>query len=73
MGLVFCGRQSPGGHNVISGLYDALKSHNAENCLVGFIGELVSFPSVKGLYCSELVLNMEIKLLDDIDSLNVNL
>ncbi|KAG5542689.1 hypothetical protein RHGRI_015723 [Rhododendron griersonianum] len=28
VGLVFCGRQSPGGHNVIWGLHDALKIHN---------------------------------------------
>lgn len=38
VGLVFCGRQSPGGHNIISGLFDALKSHNPDNTLVGFIG-----------------------------------
>ncbi|KAI5063277.1 hypothetical protein GOP47_0021824 [Adiantum capillus-veneris] len=38
VGLVFCGRQSPGGHNIISGLYDALKSHNPDSTLLGFVG-----------------------------------
>ncbi|KAL8162509.1 hypothetical protein V2J09_013998 [Rumex salicifolius] len=38
VGLVFSGRQSPGGHNVIWGLYDALKIHNTNNVLLGFVG-----------------------------------
>ncbi|CAM8974878.1 unnamed protein product [Rhodiola kirilowii] len=38
VGLVFCGRQSPGGHNVVWGLYNALKSHNTKNVLLGFLG-----------------------------------
>jgi pyrophosphate--fructose-6-phosphate 1-phosphotransferase len=36
--VVFCGRQSPGGHNIITGLFDALKKHNSESTLIGFIG-----------------------------------
>jgi pyrophosphate--fructose-6-phosphate 1-phosphotransferase len=39
IGVVFCGRQSPGGHNIITGLFDALKKHNSESTLIGFIGE----------------------------------
>ncbi|KAL0002314.1 hypothetical protein SO802_016095 [Lithocarpus litseifolius] len=31
VGIVFCGRQSPGGHNVVSGLYSALKIHNPKS------------------------------------------
>ncbi|KAJ7551582.1 hypothetical protein O6H91_06G021000 [Diphasiastrum complanatum] len=38
VGVVFCGRQSPGGHNVIAGLYDALTVHNHDNVLIGFLG-----------------------------------
>ncbi|XVE69549.1 hypothetical protein DITRI_Ditri10aG0000400 [Diplodiscus trichospermus] len=38
VGLVFCGRQSPGGHNVIWGLYKALKIHNSSSTLLGFLG-----------------------------------
>lgn len=38
IGVAFCGRQSPGGHNVITGLFDALKSQNANSILIGFIG-----------------------------------
>ncbi|GLU00129.1 hypothetical protein SLE2022_175210 [Rubroshorea leprosula] len=38
VGLVFCGRQSPAGHNVIWGLHDALKIHNSKSTLLGFLG-----------------------------------
>ncbi|KAH8946831.1 hypothetical protein BDL97_11G008000 [Sphagnum fallax] len=38
LGVVFCGRQSPGGHNIITGLFDALKKHNSESTLIGFTG-----------------------------------
>lgn len=40
VGLVFCGRQSPGGHNVIWGLHKALKIHNPNSTLLGFLGKL---------------------------------
>ena len=42
VGVVFCGRQSPGGHNVICGLYDAIKSHNPKSTLIGFRGAYLS-------------------------------
>ncbi|KAE9605250.1 hypothetical protein Lal_00024542 [Lupinus albus] len=38
VGIVFSGRQSPGGHNVIWGLYSALKIHNPGSVLLGFLG-----------------------------------
>ncbi|KAF3325533.1 pyrophosphate--fructose 6-phosphate 1-phosphotransferase subunit alpha [Carex littledalei] len=38
VGVVFCGRQSPGGHNVVWGLYDAIKAHNRKSVLLGFVG-----------------------------------
>lgn len=38
VGVVFSGRQSPGGHNVIWGLHDAIKSHNSKSTLLGFVG-----------------------------------
>ncbi|ONK68734.1 uncharacterized protein A4U43_C05F15370 [Asparagus officinalis] len=38
VGVVFSGRQSPGGHNVIWGLFDAIKAHNPKSTLLGFIG-----------------------------------
>ncbi|CAL9028419.1 unnamed protein product [Prunus brigantina] len=38
VGVVFCGRQSPGGHNVIWGLHNALKVHNPKSTLLGFLG-----------------------------------
>ena len=38
VGVILSGGQAPGGHNVISGLYDALKATNPENVLYGFKG-----------------------------------
>ena len=36
VGVILSGGQAPGGHNVISGLYDALKATNKDNVLLGF-------------------------------------
>ena len=36
VGVILSGGQAPGGHNVICGLYDALKATNPENELYGF-------------------------------------
>ncbi len=36
VGVILSGGQAPGGHNVICGLYDALKATNKENVLIGF-------------------------------------
>lgn len=38
VGVVLSGGQAPGGHNVISGLFDGLKACNPENKLYGFLG-----------------------------------
>ena len=38
VGVILSGGQAPGGHNVISGLYDSLKAINPENVLIGFKG-----------------------------------
>ncbi|MBE5955989.1 MAG: diphosphate--fructose-6-phosphate 1-phosphotransferase [Lachnospiraceae bacterium] len=38
VGVILSGGQAPGGHNVICGLYDALKATNPENELFGFKG-----------------------------------
>ena len=37
VGIVLSGGQAPGGHNVISGLYDALKTLNPASTLIGFL------------------------------------
>ncbi len=37
-GVILSGGQAPGGHNVISGLYDGLKALNPDNKLYGFLG-----------------------------------
>ena len=38
VGVILSGGQAPGGHNVVCGLYDALKATNKENALYGFKG-----------------------------------
>ncbi len=38
VGVILSGGQAPGGHNVICGLYDALKAADKENVLYGFKG-----------------------------------
>ena len=38
VGVILSGGQAPGGHNVISGLYDGLKALNPKNKLYGFLG-----------------------------------
>ena len=38
VGVILSGGQAPGGHNVVCGLYDALKATNPENVLIGFKG-----------------------------------
>ena len=38
VGVILSGGQAPGGHNVISGLYDALKAADKDNVLLGFKG-----------------------------------
>ena len=38
VGVILSGGQAPGGHNVIAGLYDALKNANPSNKLYGFLG-----------------------------------
>ena len=38
VGVILSGGQAPGGHNVICGLYDALKATDSNNVLLGFKG-----------------------------------
>ena len=38
VGVILSGGQAPGGHNVITGLYDALKAADSNNVLLGFKG-----------------------------------
>ena len=38
VGVVLSGGQAPGGHNVICGLYDALKKSHPDSKLIGFLG-----------------------------------
>lgn len=38
VGVILSGGQAPGGHNVIAGLFDGLKSFNEDSQLFGFLG-----------------------------------
>lgn len=38
VGIILSGGQAPGGHNVIAGIFDALKEANSANKLYGFLG-----------------------------------
>ncbi len=38
VGVILSGGQAPGGHNVISGIFDGIKSINPESRLYGFLG-----------------------------------
>ncbi|MGL4981340.1 MAG: diphosphate--fructose-6-phosphate 1-phosphotransferase [Treponemataceae bacterium] len=38
VGVILSGGQAPGGHNVISGLYDGIKKGNSKSVLYGFLG-----------------------------------
>lgn len=38
VGVILSGGQAPGGHNVISGIYDGIKSINKDSKLYGFLG-----------------------------------
>ena len=38
VGVILSGGQAPGGHNVVCGLYDALKATDSNNVLLGFNG-----------------------------------
>ncbi|XVF35787.1 hypothetical protein REPUB_Repub19eG0001000 [Reevesia pubescens] len=57
VGLVFCGRQSPGGHNVIWGLHKALKTHNPNSTLLGFLGGTQGLFAQKTLEITDDVLS----------------
>ncbi|KAG5010138.1 hypothetical protein AAZX31_07G150300 [Glycine max] len=57
VGIVFCGRQSPGGHNVIWGLHNALKIHNPNSVLLGFLGGSEGLFAQKTLEITEDILS----------------
>ncbi|XP_021717796.1 pyrophosphate--fructose 6-phosphate 1-phosphotransferase subunit alpha [Chenopodium quinoa] len=57
VGVVFSGRQSPGGHNVIWGLFNALKIHNSNNVLLGFLGGTEGLFAQKTLEITDEILS----------------
>jgi pyrophosphate--fructose-6-phosphate 1-phosphotransferase len=57
VGVVLSGGQAPGGHNVISGLYDGLKALNPKNKLFGFLGGPSGITDNKTLEFSDKVID----------------
>ncbi|KAG0499152.1 hypothetical protein HPP92_003843 [Vanilla planifolia] len=57
VGVVFCGRQAPGGHNVIWGLHDAIRSHNPDSVLLGFVGGTEGLFAQKTIEITDKVLS----------------
>ncbi|KAE8799395.1 pyrophosphate--fructose 6-phosphate 1-phosphotransferase subunit alpha-like [Hordeum vulgare] len=57
VGVVFSGRQSPGGHNVIWGLHNAINSHNPSSKLIGFLGGTDGLFAQKTLEITDEVLS----------------
>ncbi|KAL8525504.1 hypothetical protein ACS0TY_014934 [Phlomoides rotata] len=56
VGVVFCGKQSPGGHNVVWGLLEALKVHNPKSIFLGFLGGSQGLFAQKTLELSDEIL-----------------
>lgn len=48
VGVILSGGQAPGGHNVIAGLFDSIKSFHPQSRLVGFLGGPIGV--IKGNY-----------------------
>jgi len=57
LGVVFSGRQSPGGHNVIWGTFDAMKARNPHSVLLGFLGGTEGLFAKKTLEITDDVLS----------------
>lgn len=58
VGVILSGGQAPGGHNVISGLYDALKAEHKDNELIGFLGGPSGLIENKYIKFTDEIINM---------------
>ena len=58
VGIVFCGRQTPGAHNVVWGLYDALKRLHASNEVLGILDGTLGLYDGKHVVITDEVLAM---------------
>ena len=62
VGIILSGGQAPGGHNVISGLYDGVKSLNKDSKLYGFLMGPGGHNVISGLFDGIKKLNKDSKL-----------
>ena len=56
VGVVFSGGQASGGHNVIAGLFDALKKQNKKSSLIGFLDGPSGIIHDKSIEITEMLL-----------------
>jgi len=57
VGVILSGGQAPGGHNVIAGLFDALKAAHKTNKLYGFLGGPAGVVDAKYIEISSALVN----------------
>ena len=57
VGVILSGGQAPGGHNVVAGLFDGLKSLNPANKLFGFLGGPGGLVDNKYMEITDAVIN----------------
>lgn len=57
VGVLLSGGQAPGGHNVIAGLFDALKEFNKDSSLVGLLGGASGLIEGKAIEIDESVIS----------------
>ncbi len=57
VGVILSGGQAPGGHNVIAGLFDALKAAHKTNKLYGFLGGPAGVVEAKYIEISNALVN----------------
>lgn len=58
IGVVFCGRQTPGAHNVVWGVYDAVKKMHPEADVMGFLDGTKGLFAGKHIIVDEEVLSL---------------
>ena len=57
VGVIFSGGQAPGGHNVISGIFDGIKAINKDSKLYGFLGGPSGLVDHKYIELTEDIIN----------------
>jgi len=54
VGVILSGGQAPGGHNVIAGIFDALKQANPDSNIIGFLNGPIGIVNGNGIQLSKM-------------------